>query len=68
MWFCGFANRSPNAPPPFTLSELEPASVLPEQVYTKDELRAYLEYGRRKSRAAVAALTDRRANDRNRDN
>ncbi|MDD4051419.1 MAG: DinB family protein [candidate division Zixibacteria bacterium] len=47
------------APPsPFTLTELDPAGVLPERVYTKDELRAYLEHGRRKCRAKIAALTD----------
>ncbi|MDB4878468.1 MAG: hypothetical protein JWM41_4914 [Gemmatimonadetes bacterium] len=56
-----YASDSPNGfapPPPFTLSELDAASELPERVYTKDELFAYLEHGRNKSRAAVEALTD----------
>ena len=43
-------------PPPFTLDELKP-DVLPERPYTKAELRAYLEHGRRKCRETIAALT-----------
>jgi hypothetical protein len=31
-------------PPPFDLSELDPAGVLPTRVYGKDELLAYLAY------------------------
>ena len=47
------------APPePFTLSELNPSGVLPERVYTKDELLKYLEYGRQKSKKNVDAMTD----------
>ena len=35
------------APPaPFTLDELDPAGLLPERPYTRDELQAYLEHGR----------------------
>ncbi len=50
------------APPaPFTLSELDPAGVLPDRVYSKDELLRYLEHGREKSRAAILALTDEQA-------
>jgi hypothetical protein len=46
------------APPaPFTLGELDPSGVLPERVYTKDELLAYLEHGRKKCRAKINALT-----------
>ena len=47
------------APPaPFTLDELDPAGVMPERVYTKDELLDYLRHGREKCRAVVGALTD----------
>lgn len=53
------------APPaPFTLDELDPAGVLPERPYTKDELRTYLEHGRRKCRTTIEALTDERAGRR----
>ena len=47
------------APPaPFTLSEADPAGVMPERTYTKDELQAYLEHGRKKCRARIESLTD----------
>ncbi|MBV9925156.1 MAG: DinB family protein [Acidobacteria bacterium] len=53
------------APPePFTLDELDPAGRLPERVYTKDELLAYLLRCREKCRAVVAALTDETARAR----
>jgi hypothetical protein len=46
------------APPePFTLDELDPAGVMPERVYTKEELLDYLRHGREKCRATVGALT-----------
>src|SRR5688500_15274889 len=50
------------APPaPFTLDELDPAGLLPERVYAKDELRTYLEHSRMKCQATIAALTDEQA-------
>jgi hypothetical protein len=50
------------APPtPFTLDELEPARVLPEQPYTKDELHAYLVHLRKKCQATIAGLSDEKA-------
>ncbi|HLO30743.1 MAG TPA: DinB family protein [Anaerolineales bacterium] len=48
-------------PVPFTLSEFDPAGLLPERVYTKDELQTYLEYGRDKCRTRIATLTDEMA-------
>lgn len=50
-------------PPPFTLSELEPGQVLPERVYTKDELRGYLENCREKVRSTIEALTEEKARE-----
>jgi hypothetical protein len=53
------------APPaPFTLDELDPAGLLPERPYTKDELGTYLDHGRNKCRATIAALTDEKAHQR----
>jgi len=53
------------APPaPFTLAELDPAGILPERVYTKDELLTYLEHGRTKCRTVIEALTDQSASQR----
>ncbi len=47
------------APPaPFTLSESDPSGVMPERTYDKDELRTYLEHGRKKCRARIESLTD----------
>jgi hypothetical protein len=51
-------------PAPFTLDELDPAGLLPERVYTKDELRTYLEHGRKKCRTTIEALTDEKARER----
>ncbi len=53
------------APPaPFTLAEMDPAGVMPDRVYTKDELLSYLEHGRRKLKAEMAGFTDERARRR----
>ena len=49
------------APPmPFTLSEFE-ATGFPERVYTKDELQAYLDHGRKKCQTTIESLTDEKA-------
>lgn len=50
-------------PAPFTLAELDPAGVLPERVYSRAELRAYLEHGRRKCRRVIESLTEARARE-----
>ena len=53
------------APPaPFTLTELDPAGVLPDRVYSKEEMRRFLEHGRQKLRAKIAAMTDEKAASR----
>lgn len=50
------------APPaPFTLDELDPAGLLPERVYARGELLAYLGHGRKKCQATIEALTDQNA-------
>jgi len=50
------------APPtPFTLDELDPAGLLPERPYRKEELQGYLLHCRRKCQATIDALTDERA-------
>lgn len=53
------------APPaPFSMDEMDPSGILPERVYTKDELQSYLNHGRRKCRAEIEALTDEKARRR----
>ena len=51
-------------PMPFNLDELDPAGILPERPYTKDELLTYLEHGRGKCQAAIAAMTEESAQRR----
>jgi hypothetical protein len=51
-------------PPPYTLDELDPAGILPDRVYTKDELRTYLDHGRIKCRTTIETLTDEKAHQR----
>lgn len=42
------------APPePCTLEEMDPAGLLPERPYTKDEMCVYLEHGRQRCREAL---------------
>ncbi|HYG58700.1 MAG TPA: DinB family protein [Symbiobacteriaceae bacterium] len=53
------------APPaPFTLDEMDPRGILPDRVYTRDELLTYLEHGRKKCRETIANLTDEQAGRR----
>jgi len=51
-------------PAPFTLSELDPKGMLPERVYTKEELQTYLEFGPGKCKTAIESLTDEKTNRR----
>ncbi len=47
-------------PKPFTFGELDPAGVLPDRVYTKNELLKYLEFGRRKARKKLKTMTNQK--------
>lgn len=51
-------------PPPFTLTELDPAGVLPDRVYSKEEMRRFLDHGRQKVRAKIAEMSDEKAASR----
>lgn len=51
-------------PAPFTLDELDPARLLPERPYTKEELQSYLDHCRHKGQTTFAALTDEQAGQR----
>jgi len=48
-------------PVPFTLDELDPAGIMPERVYEKNELQTYLRHCREKCRVTIETLTDERA-------
>jgi hypothetical protein len=54
--FEGFA-----PPAPFTIDELDPAGLLPERPYTRDDLHRYLLHGRKKCREVIEALSDEKA-------
>ncbi|NIP41245.1 MAG: DinB family protein [candidate division Zixibacteria bacterium] len=51
-------NEDFRPPEPFTLSELDPSGVMPDRVYSKDELLGYLKHGRQKARATIENMTD----------
>ena len=51
-------------PAPFTLDELDDRGLLPERVFTKEELLEYLEHGRNKCRTTIAMMTEEQANKR----
>jgi uncharacterized damage-inducible protein DinB len=44
--------------------QFDAAPQLPERPYMKDELQAYLDYGRKKCQATIEALTDETAQQR----
>ena len=51
-------------PAPFTLDELDPAGIIPERAFSRDELQTYLAHGREKCRSTLSGLTDERAQQR----
>jgi len=64
FWLDYYLSGTPEGfapPPPYTMDELDPAGLYPDRMYTKDEMQAYLEHGRRKCRATIAALTEEQA-------
>ena len=53
------------APPaPFTLDEMNPRGIMPERVYTKDEMQSYLTHGRKKCKAVIDSLTREKMSER----
>jgi len=64
FWLDLYLTGSPEgfAPPaPFTLAELDPAGVLPERPYTRDELHSYLVHLRKKCQTTIAGMSDEKA-------
>jgi hypothetical protein len=49
-------------PAPYNLDELDPSGLLPERVFSRDELLAYLEHCRQKCHQTIEGLTDEKAN------
>lgn len=48
-------------PAPFSVTEMDPAGVMPDRVYTKEELLEYARYVRRRTEEWLAALTEESA-------
>jgi hypothetical protein len=64
FWLDYYLAENPNEflpPPPFTLSETDPAGLMPERTYSKAELLDYLVYARKKCHDRIAGLTDEKA-------
>lgn len=62
-----YSSENPNQflpPEPFTLSEFDPSGILPERIYSKEELLEYLEYSRRKSFFLISGLTEKTSQKR----
>jgi uncharacterized damage-inducible protein DinB len=51
-------------PAPYNLDELDPAGLMPPYPYSKSELLAYLDHGRKKCRTVIEELTDQKADQR----
>jgi len=51
-------------PSPFTLDELNPAGIIPDRPYSKDQMQSYLSHCRAKCRNAIDGLTNERAKRR----
>lgn len=55
------------APPlPFTLSEMDPSGILPDRVYSRAELKTYLDHGRAKCKVVLLGLTGERGGEKRR--
>lgn len=48
-------------PEPFTLDELDERGLLPDRIYTKQELLNYLTYGRDKCQTRIVSMTEEQA-------
>lgn len=67
-YYCSESADEFTPPPPFTRSELDMDGLLPERVYTKEELRTYLDYARARCRAKIEGLADENEPHRVREN
>lgn len=56
-YYCSESADTFTVPPPFTLSEFE-GGMLPERVYTKQELQTYLEHAGTKCRTKIEGLVN----------
>ena len=67
FWLDLYLSDSPDGfmpPEPFSLTELDPEGLLPERVYSKEELLIYLNHGRNKCRSKINEMTEEKAGQR----
>jgi hypothetical protein len=57
-YYCSPEPESFAPPPPYGFSEFDPSGILPDRVYSKEELLTYIEYARKKCYDLVDGLTD----------
>ena len=65
FWLDFYLSESPDnfsPPSPYTLSEFDPEGILPDKVFSKEELLVYLEHGRKKCKSRIETLTEEKAN------
>jgi hypothetical protein len=67
FWLDYYSTAEPDVfspPKPFSLSEFDPKGILPERVYSKEELLAYLEYSREKAFFLIDGLNEETSKER----
>lgn len=67
FWLDFYSSENPDIftpPEPFTLSEFDPAGVLPERIYSKTELLQYLEFSRKKVFFLIDGLNEETVKER----
>jgi len=62
--YVGTSDRGYAPPAPFTLDEMDPAGIYPASPYSRDQLLAFLEHGRRRIRERITQLTEAEAAER----
>jgi uncharacterized damage-inducible protein DinB len=67
FWLDFYLSESPDGfspPEPFNLDEMDPAGIIPEQPYSKEEMLSYLLHCRNKLRSRIENMTEDKASAR----
>lgn len=67
FWLDYYSSTEPDTfspPKPFTLSEFDPKGILPERLYSQQELLDYLEYARKKVFSLIDGLDEETSKER----
>jgi hypothetical protein len=66
FWLDLYLEDSPDSyhpPAPYGLEELDPAGLLPPQVYTQEQMLAFLAHSRARTRRVIGTLTEQQARE-----